>query len=108
MKAAIKLLMLSCSGIIFIPVQAQQTERSAQVLTEKTVPADSLLEVTSIRNKIIVSNAPVNSMMKIYNIIGTQMKEIEMKQSSGVYVLNLSKGYYIIRIADTVRKIVIR
>jgi len=104
----IELLMLSCLGMISVPLPAQQSDRSPKVLTEKTAPADSLLNVTSVENKIIVSNAPANSMMEIYNIIGTKIKEIEIKQSSGEYTLNLPKGYYIIRVADTVRKIVIR
>lgn len=100
------LLMLGCLGLISIPVQAQQKKSSSKVFVEKTVP--SLIEITTDENKIIVSNAPVNSVMEIYNIIGTKIKEIEMKQSSGEYTLKLPKGYYIIRIADTVRKIVIR
>ena len=37
-----------------------------------------------------------------------KVKEIEMKQPSGEYYINLAKGYYIIRIADTVRKIALR
>jgi hypothetical protein len=46
--------------------------------------------------------------MEIYNIIGAKVKEIEIKQPAGEYKLSLPKGYYIIRIAGTVRKIVFR
>ena len=40
--------------------------------------------------------------------VGIKVKEIEIKQSTAEYTLNIAKGYYIIRIADTVRKVAIR
>lgn len=37
-----------------------------------------------------------------------RVKEIPMKQPSGEYTVDLAKGYYIVRIGDTVRKVSIR
>ena len=40
--------------------------------------------------------------------VGIRVKEIPMKQPSGEYTVDLAKGYYIVRIGDTVRKVSIR
>ena len=42
------------------------------------------------------------------NVVGIRVKEIPMKQPSGEYTVDLAKGYYIVRIGDTVRKVSIR
>jgi hypothetical protein len=66
------------------------------------------IEITAYRNRIKVENAPIGSVLEIYSVVGIKVKEIQMKQSSGEYIVNIAKGYYIIRIADTVRKVAIR
>lgn len=66
------------------------------------------VEITAFENRIQVSNAPVGSKLEIYSVVGIKVKEIDMKQPSGEYIVNIAKGYYIIRIGDTVRKIAIR
>lgn len=66
------------------------------------------IEIAVYGNRIRVKNAPVGSYLEIYSVVGIKVKEIEIKQSSAEYTLNIAKGYYIIRIGDTVRKVVIR
>lgn len=66
------------------------------------------IEIIVYDNTVKVANAPVGSYLEIYSVVGIKVKEIEMKQPSGEYYINLAKGYYIIRIADTVRKIALR
>ncbi|MDH6356340.1 hypothetical protein [Parabacteroides sp. PF5-9] len=66
------------------------------------------IELTAKENFIIVKNAPVGSLLQIYSVVGIKVKEIEMKEPSGEYFVNIAKGYYIIRIGETVRKIAIR
>lgn len=66
------------------------------------------IEIIVYDNTVKVANAPVGSFLEIYSVVGIKVKEIEMKQPSGEYYINLAKGYYIIRIADTVRKIALR
>lgn len=107
-KNIILIMLLAGCGFMANSVQAQQVDRSSKVFTKEMTPVNSPVEVKTDENRIIVSNVPVNAKMEIYNIIGTKVYEVEMKQSSGEYILPLSKGYYIVRIAGTVRKIVIR
>ena len=66
------------------------------------------IKITISENVITVENAPVRSRLEIYSVVGLKVKDIELKEKSGEYHLDLAKGYYIIRVADTVRKIVIR
>ncbi|MDL2256211.1 T9SS type A sorting domain-containing protein [Parabacteroides sp. OttesenSCG-928-G06] len=65
-------------------------------------------EITVYGNRFVVSNAPIGSKMEIFSVAGVKVKELEMKQAAGEYVVNLDKGYYIIRIGKTVRRAVIR
>ncbi len=66
------------------------------------------IEITAYENRIKVENAPVGSHLEIYSVVGIKVKEIEIKQSTAEYVVDIAKGYYIIRIGDTVRKVAIR
>lgn len=66
------------------------------------------IQITVTDNRISVVNAPVGSKLEIFSVVGLKVREIEMKQASGEYVVNISKGYYIIRIEETVRKVAIR
>ncbi|MDD2437103.1 MAG: T9SS type A sorting domain-containing protein [Massilibacteroides sp.] len=66
------------------------------------------VEISIIDNRLKIKNALVGSKLEIYSIVGVKVFETEIKYSSGEYVLNLAKGYYIVRLKDTVRKIVIR
>ena len=59
-------------------------------------------------SKIVVENAPAGSKLEVYSVVGIRVKEIPMKQPSGEYTVDLAKGYYIVRIGDTVRKVSIR
>ena len=66
------------------------------------------VEISAYDNKIVVENAPAGSKLEVYSVVGIRVKEIPMKQPSGEYTVDLAKGYYIVRIGDTVRKVSIR
>ena len=54
------------------------------------------------------ANTTVSGTLEIYSVVGIRVKEIPMKQPSGEYAVDIAKGYYIVRIGDTVRKVSIR
>ncbi|MDR1918578.1 MAG: hypothetical protein LBQ65_02895 [Tannerellaceae bacterium] len=85
---------------------AQQTNPTPDV-AKKQSPLPSV-EVIAVDNRIKVLNAPVGSRLEIYSVVGIKVVEIEMKQTSGEYVVQIAKGYYIVRIGETVRKVAIR
>lgn len=88
-----------------LTVNAQQAADSTRVAT--MAKPDSV-EISAYDNKIVVKNAPVGSKLEIYSVVGIRVKEFEMKQPDGEYTVNIAKGYYIIRIGETVRKVAIR
>jgi len=98
-------ILLCCLGLLTLWAQAQQANTVPSVVTQ---PVDNSIKVSAVDNRIIIANAPAKSKMEIYNIVGSKVKEIEIKQPSGEYPVTLPKGYYIVRIAGIVRKIVIR
>ena len=98
-------ILLCCLGLFAFRAQAQQVDTVPSVVLQQI---DNSIKVSAVDNRIIVSNAPEKSKMEIYNIVGSKVQEIEMKQPSGDYPVSLPKGYYIVRIEGIVRKIVIR
>ena len=96
-----------------LEVMAQQANTTVSTTTtttaakEKDKDPDSI-EISAYDNKIVVENAPAGSKLEIYSVVGIRVKEIPMKQPSGEYAVDIAKGYYIVRIGDTVRKISIR
>lgn len=104
---AIYIILLMLAFSVGYPVSSQAA--SPEVLTHGAKQNDpDPVEITVYENRIKVENAPVGSLLEIYSVVGIKVKEIEIKQPSGEYVVNIAKGYYIIRIGDTVRKIAIR
>ena len=93
-------------GLFVFRMQAQQGNTTSSVTTQQV---DNSIKVTVVDNLIKIANAPIGSKLEIYNIVGSKVREIEMKQPSGDYVVSLPKGYYIVRIEGIiVRKIVIK
>lgn len=93
-----------CTGIP-LSVKAQQADATTHAVMQ--AKPDSI-EISAYDNKIVVKNAPIGSKLEIYSVVGIRVKEIEMKQPDGEYTVNIAKGYYIIRIGETVRKVAIR
>lgn len=93
-------------GVIYpFAIPAQQTNTSVCTIQEK---GPDSIEISAYDNRITVKNAPIGSTLEIYSVVGVRVKEIKMKQSSGEYPVDIAKGYYIVRIKETVRKIAIR
>ena len=88
------------------PVYAQANKSGVKTFASRQEDP-SPIEITAYENRIKVENAPVGSILEIYSV-GIKVKEIEVKQSTAEYVVDIAKGYYIIRIGDTVRKVAIR
>lgn len=89
------------------PTYAQADKSASKVYTIKQSDPDTI-EISAYENRIQVTNAPVGSILEIYSVVGIKVKEIVIKQSTAEYPVDIAKGYYIIRIGDTVRKIAIR
>ncbi|MDR2138157.1 MAG: T9SS type A sorting domain-containing protein [Tannerella sp.] len=92
-----------------LPAQAETTAFTPEACSVAQPSEDTLkVKVSVIDNRISVTDAPAGSRLEIYNIVGIRVRKIEIRHPSEEYVIILPKGYYIVRIEDTVRKIVIR
>ena len=91
------------------PVPGYAQSRKPEVKTAVSNRKDpSPITITCYENRVLVENAPTGSRLEVYSVVGIKVKEIEIKLPTAEYVLDIAKGYYIIRVADTVRKIAIR
>ncbi|MDR1675538.1 MAG: T9SS type A sorting domain-containing protein [Tannerella sp.] len=102
------LLTAGCPVWFALPAQAETVASVPGVHAVQPLEDTLKVKVSVIDNRIIVTDAPAKSRLEIYNIVGIRVKEIEIKHPSEEYVVSLPKGYYIVRIEETVRKIVIR
>lgn len=91
-----------------LEVNAQQAVINTSASTTSKEKDVDAIEISAYDNKIVVENAPVGSKLEIYSVVGIRVKEIPMKQPSGEYTVDIAKGYYIVRIGETVRKVAIR
>ena len=91
-----------------LEVMAQQANTTVSRTTVAKDKEPESVEISAYDNKIVVENAPAGSKLEVYSVVGIRVKEIPMKQPSGEYTVDLAKGYYIVRIGDTVRKVSIR
>lgn len=66
------------------------------------------IELSVAGNRVLYQNAPVGKKIEVYSVIGLKVGEIEVKAPSGDSVLNVPKGYYILKLEDTVRKVAVR
>ncbi|MDR2041303.1 MAG: T9SS type A sorting domain-containing protein [Tannerella sp.] len=102
--------LLTAVGLMLFAFPAQaETVAFVWAIHAVQPPEDTLkVKVNVIDNRIIVTDAPAKSRLQIYNIVGIRVREIEIQHPSEEYAVSLPKGYYIVRIEETVRKIVIR
>ncbi|MDD4514639.1 hypothetical protein [Massilibacteroides sp.] len=90
-----------------IPVEIYSIGRTEISFPQKQNPKPDV-EISFVDNRLKVTNATIGSKLEVYSVVGVKVLEIEIKYPSGDYSVNLSKGYYIVRLGETVRKIVIR
>jgi hypothetical protein len=102
--STIFVLLIACCSLT---ATAQDIRRQTESKVFKQEPEEQI-EISVTDNRITVTNAPPNSTLEIYNVVGIKVREIELKESNGEYVVNIAKGYYIVRISEIVRKIAIR
>ena len=102
-KSLLSLLFLSACMCFQTAVFAQQ---DAKKLVSND--PDHVMEITMVGNRIFVENAPVGKRIEVFSVVGLKVADIEIKTPSGDHLLNVPKGYYILRIGDIVRKVAIR
>ena len=106
MRSLLFSLLIAFLTILSSATAQQQSPKQKDIAIIRS--ASDTIKISVSDNRITIGNAPIGSKLEIFSIVGIKVREIEMKQPSGEYTVNIAKGYYIIRIEDTVRKVAIR
>lgn len=94
---------LALTLLIFPTVVAQEGRKVETVQNEQ-----SSLTLTVSGTTVRVQNATPGSLMEVYNILGVKVTSVRIDTVDKSVILNLPKGYYIFKIGDIVRKVVIK
>ena len=87
----------------FSSVMAQDG-RKVETVQHEPVSLTITVSGTTIR----VQNATPGSTMEVYDILGVKITSVRIDPADKTVTLNLPKGYYIFKVGDTVRKVVIK
>lgn len=90
-------------ALLPLSIMAQEGRKVETVQRE---PAS--LTITVHGTAIRVQNAAPGSTMEVYDILGVKITSVQIDTADKTVTLNLPKGYYIFKIGDTVRKVVIK
>lgn len=89
------------------PWHGQQDGRK-QETAQKEQPSSTIVLTVSAENRVRVQNAEPGSQMEVYNIVGVKLTTIRIDSTDVTVQVNLPKGYYIFKIGNVVRKVVIK
>ena len=87
-----------------ISTLSAQDERKVETAQNE----QSVLTLTVVGDTVRIQNAVSGSLIEIYNILGVKVNSLRVDSSDKVISLNLPKGYYIFKIGNMVRKVVIK
>lgn len=99
------------TGFLFIflcslPLLAQSSAKHSTTSVSQ-ISTDSV-QISIVDNVVYLENAPVGSKMEVFSILGVKVQEVVIRMPRIEYRLSLPKGYYIVRIEDRVKKIIVR
>ncbi|MDD2328476.1 MAG: T9SS type A sorting domain-containing protein [bacterium] len=66
------------------------------------------IRIRVIGNRLRIENLSKEAILEIYNIMGVKVFSRRIPPGSGEYPVNLTRGYYILKIGKTTKKIAIR
>ncbi len=97
-------LLLLLYAFLFSPVAfAQEGRRVLPIENEQTA---IVLSVNG--NNVRVQNAAPKSTLEVYNVLGMKVTSIKIDSTDKTIILNLPKGWYILKIENIARKIAIK
>jgi len=91
-------LIFSLNSFVF----SQEITHKASVETEQ--PSISITD----SNRLFVQNVKPGDLLQLYSIVGVKVMEVKLDSSSKELTLNIPKGYYMVKVSNTVRKIAVK
>ncbi len=108
---SIILLALFCYTVF--PALAQENDsvwmaREHATMEQAGKDQEPEINIRVVDNRILVENLPREMILEIYNIMGVKVYSRRIPPGTGEYPVNLPRGYYILKIGKTTKKIAIR
>ncbi|MFA6873308.1 MAG: T9SS type A sorting domain-containing protein [Bacteroidaceae bacterium] len=104
--------LLMCISICVCSVKASAREAASPLFFTEWMndsQADSnSLTLTITGNTIHLQNATPGTVLEVYSVLGIKVLSVKIDASEKTFVLNLSKGCYILKIENLVRKIALK
>lgn len=66
------------------------------------------LKISISNNRLIVENPDKETVLEIFSIVGVKVFNVKVNTGTNEFPLSLPKGYYIIRVGNTAKKIALR
>ena len=108
MKKIILFTSLFASAVGFSTV-AQTANNPVLTILEPDSKKNMEISISVFNNKLYVLNAPENSQLEIRNMLGEKVYESSIGNTDKEeFYLNLKKGFYIVKIGNTLQRIVIK
>ena len=104
MKNIILLIFLFCSCLAF-PIESFSDDNLGK--SSEQIEATPIA-VTFLNGQLTIVNAPTNSKVEVFTILGVSIFRAVTVEQKEVFLLDLNKGYYIIKVAKTTKKISVK
>lgn len=88
------------------PLAAQKAEKAEKSTTATST--DAALNIVQTGKTLQLQNAPVGEKLEVLSIVGVKIIDKKIESTSPTYTLDIPKGYYIVKIGTTVRKISVK
>jgi hypothetical protein len=97
--------------ILFVSLAAyggeSQFSESFQTQTEQQAPSEQIILIY-LNGQLTVENAPINSKIEVFTMLGVSIFRNVVTDSKQVFLVDLEKGYYIIKVAGLTKKISVK
>lgn len=72
------------------------------------VETSAIVDIRFVDGRLQVSNLPESDKLNIYSVLGVNVATIDAKAGTNEYSVSLSKGLYIVKVGNVVKKIAVR
>lgn len=104
MKQLLLILSLALSINLF-SAELASNDSSEKPTTEEIAES---ININFLNGKLTVENAPVNSAVEIFSMLGVSVFHDVVLEPKQFFLLDLKKGYYIVKLAGTTKKISVK
>jgi hypothetical protein len=97
---------VACFSVM--PLKAQSINSPVQMNFESESRKSAQISINVFNNKLYVNHAPENALLEIRNMLGEKVFEMKINSEKEEIYLDLKKGFYIVKIENTLQRIVIK